>query len=291
MMPFKKQLLLVYEKLACLSSSLYDFFTRRGIVISIGDIMSKRGSMDGIQMVVASRLLDVEAYRNNGDESFKYQNLLSDKNEQYDLSVGNRKFKDTIESYLTKGYDGMSRFLLDNDFLLRNGTHRTAMHLHLKIYTAKAFVMNRKYFGFDILYDKYRQNLPSHIFQAIISKLNMIQEQLIADGVSFNAVIPQDMSLFDCVSLYKEDIHVKKEICINPPSDYNYCHGDVVLSFDGISRYKLVLFTLDNPQYEIVSGKLESQKMQVLNVQERFFFSRSCYEGKQVFDSLTPYFE
>lgn len=286
---YKKLLLSFYDKIVTFYSSLYDMFTRKEIEVSIGDIMSVRGEIDGVQMIAASRLIDVEAYCQKSDDSFYYQQLLSGKS-LYDLSKANQDFKKTIESYRIKGYNGKSHFLLDRDLWLRNGTHRTAMHLYLKIYTAKAYVMNRKYLVFDTLYERYKRDLPSDSFRKIIFKISEISEQLIEDGVSFNAVIPQEKTLLECVSLYQDDIHVKKEICLNLPNDLKLGFGETVLTLEETSKYKLVLFTLDNPQYEIVSGKLESKKMHFLGKQEGVFFSKSCYEGKKLYDCLSPFF-
>ena len=284
-MNIKSLLLSNYDRLVCLKRDLYDYFTRKEVLVSVGDLIQDRGILDGTLLIVASRLLDIESYFNRHDETFWWQKKMSDIVD-YNDEEWRAIFKSIIRSYQEKGYNGKSHFLLDRNRMLKNGTHRIALHLYYKIYTAKVYAVNREYPFFDALYERFRKNLQPGYFIALENKLEQIRQQLISDGVSFCAVIPRDVSLGKLFYSIKSSIHVKWELRLCKLSE----EVSDSLKLNANIEYKLVLFTLDDPQYELIFGLLESQKIKHAGIPEGCYVSRSCYEGKNAYDLLTPYF-
>lgn len=284
-MKIKKILLSKYDRLVYLKRDVYDYLTRKEVKVSLGDLIQDQSVSDGTLLIVASRLMDVEAFVNNHDEKFFWQKKLSGI-KYYNDEEWVALFKSIIKSYQEKGYNGKSHFLLDRNQMLRNGTHRTALHLFYKIYTAKAYVVKRQYPLFDELYDKYQRDLQLSTVSALESKLKKIRQQLINDGVSFCAVIPKDASLDGIVPSISSFVHIKKELGLSKlPKEISDS-----LKLNTTINYKLVLLTLDAPQYEVVSGLLESKKIKNVGIPEGCYVCKSCYEGKIIYDRLTPYF-
>lgn len=293
-MSFKKTLLSIYDRFIYLKRDAYDFFTRKEVVVSVGDIMHSRGFEDGTQLLVASRLLDVEAYILNGDKSFCWQKLMStcehEGNGHYDEVKWGTVFENIIKSYQKNGYNGKSHFILDRDRLLRNGTHRSALHLFMGIYTAKAWALNRKYPVFDNSYKRFKKSLPAEAYDAISQKLEEIRGKLISEGVAFCAVLPVEKTLKDYFPDIKYDIQEKKTILLRQGVGLSSHKGQPVITQTQSGQYRLVLFTLNDSQYKVVSGHLVSVKIQQQPSFPDVYVSRSCFEGKTVFDLLKPYF-
>lgn len=285
----KKVLLSIYDWLVYRERDFCDFFTRKKIIVSVGDYMHDRGVYDCIHFIIASELLDIEAFVLKNDESFTWQKAIETSyygGNNLDDTLRLLNFRNVILSYKQNGYNGKSYFLLDRNKMLRNGTHRTALHLFYKIYTAKAYVVNRQYPDFDELFERYQRDFPSCLFMALDSKLEQIRQQLIADGVSFCAIIPNDTSLGDTLPLIGSSIDVKKELKLNKLSKEIYTSLNLNTTFE----YKIVLFTLYDPQYEVVTGLLESKKIKNIDIPKHTYISKSCYEGKKIYDALKPYF-
>ena len=66
----KKVLLSIYDWLVYRERDFCDFFTRKKIIVSVGDYMHDRGVYDCIHFIIASELLDIEAFVLKNDESF-----------------------------------------------------------------------------------------------------------------------------------------------------------------------------------------------------------------------------
>ena len=195
-------------------------------------------------------------------------------------------FRDLIQSYMEKGYNGKSHFLLDRDCLLRNGTHRTALHIYLKDYTAKAYVLKRKFSVFDDSYSNFKNNLQKDVFLTVEDRLENIRKELIENGVSFCAVLPNIISLTELF----DDICERRSMLLK--KDFANSFHFMCNSFDPIDNqiYKLVLFSLKDPNYKVVNGYLESAKIKNQRWPSGVYISRSCYEGKKIYDALKPYF-
>ena len=52
----------------------------------------------------------------------------------------------------------------------------------------------------------------------------------------------------------------------------------------------MVLFILKDPDYKVVDGYLESTNIVNKEFPSGVYISRSCYEGKKIYDALKPYF-
>ena len=289
-MDIKKVFLCIYDKAFLLKEKIYDLMTRKEVIISIGDLMSFRGFEDGIQFLVASRLLDVESYINNQDTSFRFQKMMTTCGKT-DISFFNddreqATFRDLIQSYLEKGYNGKSYFLLDKDSWLRNGTHRAALHVYLKDYTAKAYLLKRKMSDFDDGYSFFKNNLQEDVFFKVNKKLEDIRGGLMEDGVSFCAILPYSISLMELLDDIQESriMILKKGFANSLPF--------MSKRFDPLDNqiYKMVLFILKDPDYKVVDGYLESTNIVNKEFPSGVYISRSCYEGKKIYDALKPYF-
>lgn len=289
-MDIKRVILCIYDKAFLLKDKLSLLMTRKEIVLSMGDIMSFRGLEDGIQFLVASRLLDVESYINNQDTSFRFQKMMTlcGKTDApfFNDDKARTTFRSLINSYMEKGYNGNSHFLLDNDCLLRNGTHRAALHIYLKEYSAKAYVLKRKFPDFDDSYSFFLNNLQKDVFMKIEKELITIREELVRNGVSFCAILPNNILLTGLLG----DIHESRIMLLN--KGFANSLFFMSKSFDLLDNqiYKIVLFTLKNPDYRVVDGYLESAKIKSLRWPSGVYVSRSCYEGKKIYDALKPYF-
>lgn len=292
-MSIKKLILYIYDKAFFVKDAIYDFFTRNEVAVSLGDLMSFRGIEDGLQLLVASRLMDVEAYVLNNDDSFQYQKLMTTCGKSgdfyYDDNKDKKLFVDLINSYLKKGYNGKSHFHLDKDCLLRNGTHRAAMHIYLKDYSARAYVLKRKFLDHDVFYTLLTNSLPRNVFEQIELKLKKIREDLVKNGVTFCAIIQNKITLADIFcgeQIHEEKSYLLKDVFISKCPELR---KGFKLKKDCL--YKMVLFTLEQPEYKIISGRLESSKIKNMRNPTDCFISPSCYVGKQVYDMIKQYFE
>ena len=135
-MNIKLKLLNLYGKTR---SIVYDGLTQKKCEVSLGDLMLRRADLTFGQIMAASRYMDIKAYCEKGDESFKYLNAIS--RAQYgkhhgDGSQSNRSFIKLIESYKKNGYMETSLLTVDKFCNMIDGTHRIGANL---------------YFGFDEL--------------------------------------------------------------------------------------------------------------------------------------------
>lgn len=169
----------------------YDRFFSSRIECSIGDIVLQRGIPSNNQLLLTSRLLDVENYIGSDNQTFPYQNLISYKKygKNHKEEQGNLHFKELIESYRQYGYDTNSLITCDCDLSLMDGNHRMGLHLFQKIEEVNVRVIKRKAikeYGGDWY---YRMNVPTAIMENLYNKYNEIQQWLITTGNTFCAVL------------------------------------------------------------------------------------------------------
>lgn len=121
--------------------------------VSVGDLFYVRDKVSFIQYVLVARLMDIERYRGNQDLSFYYTNTLSritgidscyDQEREF---VNNINFINLIQSVDKFGYNEESRVLINGDFYLANGTHRSALCLNINKHIVPAL-----YIGGDIFF-------------------------------------------------------------------------------------------------------------------------------------------
>ena len=92
--PIKKIKRVIFNK--------YDDLTELITTASAGDLLLPRSrDIEHNQFLVASRLLDVKAFYNDGNESFYYQNAISRATygEKHDSKLGDERFKSLLNSY------------------------------------------------------------------------------------------------------------------------------------------------------------------------------------------------
>lgn len=261
------------------------------ITISIGDIMHVRQEPTNNQVAVAALLLDIENYC-SGDNQLIYQTTMKKLyyGENYITTEDNIKFSNLINSFLLKGYNN-SRVFVDNEIRLFNGTHRTALCLFTNTSIIRAYMLPQKE-GYIISGIEHLKkiNVPVSLRNIITEKLSVIQEELINSGnVFFSYISKSHETISDC---FNDIIEIKKKIRIKESSSQIHCldlaHGGYLYAFvveEPIYKYK---------KHRIVSSvivNLEKQIREQFNIDEsNFWISKSCYEGKQMYDVLFPYF-
>lgn len=290
----KKYLLKVYDFVILKWIELKRYIFSDVVVLSIGDIMLVRRIPTHLQLGVASLLLDVEQYA-KGDKSLRYQSegkKLS-YGENYDASKDNARFSALIESCIKNGFDKESAIYVDKEIRLFNGTHRTAICLHLGVNEIKARVLRRKedYIkdvnSFDIIKGPKERNI------LMSQKLNEIQKIIFDRGMSFCCFLSKKFNNTESVEFdIIHHFHVERVLEVNN-ADSSIC------GFDLSEGGRLYLFSLDNPRYKCVDSCIESQETKdvCLKLQEKYgignsqlLISHSCYEGKKIYDALTPFF-
>lgn len=171
---------------------LYDSLTADTFECSIGDIILKRGDViKENQLLLTSRLCDVEAYCVHNNESFPYQNTISRKayGKNHNEEGGNRSFMALIESYKSKGYNPSSLITVDSDMTLMDGNHRMGLHLYEKIEKVNVRRVHRRppfQYGVD---SYYSMGLGTLFLEELHDKYQQIQQWLVNSGNTFCLVL------------------------------------------------------------------------------------------------------
>lgn len=263
----------------------------KNIQISIGDIMYVRQDPTNNQLGVAFLLLDIERYC-SGDTQLRFHTIMKKLHygDDYDATKDNDRFLNLVKSFLEKGYNN-SKIFVDSEIRLFNGTHRTALCLYTGTDFIRARMLPQKedYIKNSISYFEGLK-LPVELQEVVLRKLTLIQEDLINRGNCFFYFIRNG---FDAVEIYlNEKIERKKVFYIHENSLIIH---KLDLSYGG----RLCAFFVDNPLYKynhhtiISSAMVEFEKVireQFKINESNFWISKSCYEGKQMYDELTPYF-
>lgn len=170
---------------------LYDKCTSTIVDCSIGDILLQRDLPYNNQLLLTSRLMDVEAYLEKADDSFLYQNTISRAayGEKHNEKGGNASFKNLIESYKLNGYKSDSFVTCDNSIELMDGNHRMALHIYEKIEHVTAKIVKRKV-PFPYSSDGYYlANMPSSFIETLYQRYKEIQRWLVDNGITFCAYL------------------------------------------------------------------------------------------------------
>lgn len=244
---------------------------------SIGDIILQRDVPSNNQLLLASRLLDVEAYIKNGDDSFFYQNTISYSayGKNYKEGIANKKFRELIESYLKDGYHTDSYITCDKELMLMDGNHRMGLHLYEQIYHVNARMLKRK---IPFAYSSdwyYTVGLPTAFMDKIYQKYSEIQQWLIESGNTFCALIETaepDNVIADMKRL---------------------CTVLRIVDHDGIVGV-IVQFSMPSPRYKMSNGLVSERAKQIEVILKKRYagtanitVSKNCLEGKHIFDSQT----
>ncbi len=170
----------------------YDCFTADRIECSIADIILQRGDVvKENQLLLSSRLCDVEDYCDRGLAGIIHQNTVSRKTygATHKEEGGNRPFAALIESYKKNGYNPSSIVTVDSDMTLMDCNHRMGLHLYEKIEKVNVRRVHRRppyQYGVDSF---YALGLETVFLEKLHAKYQAIQQWLIGSGNTFCAVI------------------------------------------------------------------------------------------------------
>lgn len=262
---------------------------------SIGDILLLRDVPNNNQLLLTTRLMDVEVYLSGENKKFPYQNAISYKayGDKHRENDGNRSFTALIESYLKEGYHSDSYITCDKDMRLMDGNHRMGLHIHEKIdriNVRRLRRINPFSYGGDWYYEV---GLPTYFMESVYAKFDEIQQWLIETGNTFLALFVDEVN--DSFSVEKDLSRLTTPL---------HCYeGEIELnSYDGADYHnvkwnKALLFSLNNPEYYVKKGQLHSQRIdQIRAVLKRRYgdstpilLSNNCREGNDIFLKIHPY--
>lgn len=262
------------------------------LVCSIGDIVLRRQTPSNNQLLLTSRLMDVEDYLSGRDISFPHQNAISYKayGNAHKEERGNTHFRTLIESYRKDGYHEDSYVTCDSDLVLMDGNHRMGIHLYEKISKVNVRMVHRRVkagHGFDWY---YKVALPSAFIDDLFKKYRDVQEWLIKSGNTFIALFdePEDGDL----SVESDLSHLTTPLrIIDGPFTFNEINGVDVSS---VKWKKIVQFSLDNPKYYVQNGLLRSKRIdEIRSIMIRRYgesanilLSNNCLEGNEIYKRL-----
>lgn len=240
---------------------------------SVGDILLLRDVPSHNQLLLTSRLLDVEDYLSRRDEKFPWQNTISYAayGERHREADGNRSFKKLIASYLKDGYHLESYVTCDEEMNLMDGNHRMGLHIYEKIDNVNVRRVHRRIpfeYGGDWY---YRVGLSAVFMDRIYMKYNEVQKWLIESGNTFCVYLEGEMT--ERVEL----IQALRHLCV------------ILKETDGPDG-TIVQFRMLNPMYCVDDGKLYSKRAkqieQILNARIKgnvtLTVSMNCLDGKNL---------
>ena len=244
---------------------------------SIGDIVLQRDVPSNNQLLLTSRLLDVEKFFEEKDKTFPYQNAISYKKygANHKEQRGNMHFRDLIESYRKNGYKPDSYITCDKDLFLMDGNHRMGLHIYEKIEKVNVRIVKRKV-NFEYSGDWYYSvGLPSDMMEQIYKKYQEIQQWLINSGNTFSLLIE---------NINDKILNIKIDI---------YHLVNVLHIYDIDDNSLFVQFSLQQPDYVVKGGELISRRTCFIEkvLQARFpnskiQISKNCLEGKRNYESI-----
>ncbi len=259
----------------------------------IGDILLQREVVLNNQLLLTSRLLDIESYLKGESMSFPFQSTISKKiyGDNFNDKEAGDSFKELIESYMKDGYHPDSVIICDSDMELVDGNHRMGLHIYNQIESINVRRVKRKMpypYSSDefLMAGKDHVVLSSSFIDTLFERYNKVQEWLISSGNTFCALVS---------SINKIDMDPITDLChlVKPLKIYS----NVKIESEKWKEGGVILFSLPHPQYGIKNGNLMS--MRVLEVErimrERYgdgFYleiSYNCLEGKKIFERVKPF--
>lgn len=244
---------------------------------SVGDILLLRDVPSHNQLLLTSRLLDVEDYLSGRDQTFPWQNTISRKayGEKHREADGNRSFKSLIESYQKDGYHADSFITCDREMNLMDGNHRMGLHIYEKIEKVNVRRVHRSIpfkRGGDWYYD---QGISTEFMESLYTKFEEIQLWLQETGNTFCAYFKGSDE--DRANLTKSLIHLATVLKVFDCED---------------SNETIVQFRMQQPAYTVMSGELVSERANVIEeiLQKRsskhneIVVTKNCLEGKKMFE-------
>lgn len=240
------------------------------INISLGDIMHCREKISHLQWSIAALYLDVERYYTKGDESFFFQNVSKYMwyGQNYDHSVDDQRFKDTLDSIAKKGYKKESFLEVDCEISLQNGTHRVAILLYLHQYEVGAlcFAYKWHYFKDSEAYIN-KMGFDENYIKIVNESYNSIEDNMVKNGIAFTVLCDGDLE--------------KVVECFN---DSNIRVFNTRKTRSGL----LFQFSFKNPNYYVSGTKIISRAAERLEKKIKKFggkivtVSKNCTEGQEI---------
>ncbi|UKK56828.1 hypothetical protein [Prevotella communis] len=286
-MNFKLKLLNIY---GCVRYHVYDKLTQKRCKVSLGDLMLHRAELTFGQLMATSRYMDIKAYCEKGDDSFKYLNAIS--RAQYgkhhgDGSISNLSFVNLIDSYKKNGYLESSLLTVDKYCNMIDGTHRIGANLYFGYEVLSARMVKRTSMtGLWQTPDQYfRTPLPSWVVDDIMDTYKTLQKRFVDSGNTLCCLLKGTFKN-DSVSLIS-DISVLA----------NVLNIDYFYDSEGCPSVALIQFSLMQPAYKVKNGKLFSRRAaqleklllkrkQMFNLNVDIMVSKSCIEGKELWKSI-----
>lgn len=250
------------------------------VEMSLGDLMLQRADVYHLQFSVSALILDIDNYC-KGDKSFYYQNVSKKKyyGSEYDIQTSNKRFSDVIDSVMKDGFRSDSTIETDKHVRLIDGTHRTAIMTYFGVFffKAKIYPFSLQYYTNADAFIKDRL-FDSKYVSDVWESFGKMQQMLIQRGLCF------------CCSYYgNNDLFTPKlETLIE--SNGGHIKNRIV------NDNKTVLqFILDNPDYKVKSGQLESRTIlriekdinTILPKDTLFRISHNCTQGKEIYEAET----
>lgn len=257
----------------------YDNLTCDRFECGIGDILLLRDVPSHNQLLLTSRLMDVEDYISGIDQSFPRQNTISyaaygEKHREVD---GNRSFKALIESYLKDGYHSDSLITCDCDLNLMDGNHRMGLHIYEKIDKVNVRRVHRK-ISFEYGGDWYYQvGLSASFMDKIYNKYDIVQEWLIESGNTFCAYLEGGFEDIE------ELVQILGRVCV------------ILKVVKTQEKGVLVQFRMQNPAYTVLHNTLCSARVKTIdkllrvkaNEKVTIIMANNCLEGNHIFKQFS----
>lgn len=272
---------------------LYDPLTMRSFLCSIGDLMLEREKgMYNRQFIVICRLLDVERYRTTHDLLFPFQNKLTSaaSDKMNDL---NNKFYNLIESVDRDGYNVSSTLTVNNELLLLDGTHRTAMMLEKGIDVIRVKSMRRKCIISTDCFCFFQTNLQTDDFRIIWDRFKQLNTNLMEKGISFGLWIEENSfkSYEEFMSLLKPFVVFRKVLYAE--------NADFGINGFNCKKGVYALFSPNRTDYIITKNGYYSNYVKELrnylvdyclhnSIKPDFFYlTNNCLEGQTIYNNIS----
>lgn len=283
--------------------SLYDLFTCRKTLVSVGDILMNRDEAIFVQFSTLSRILDIQSYVEQGDKRFVVQDTLAKYKygerygKDYNHNLMSKHFSSLIDSFRNNGYNEKSIVELDKEGTLTDGTHRVAMAVYCHQWELNAKIVRRKSkYPHNIDYF-YKLGIDTCLIEEIVRQGNVVEEKFIMNGVSLGCLIydVQPSIINSILNDLKALCDVKRlKPFILPKGATTSFEPTIKTTIEG----NYILFILRNPKYDYKNKELISTRSKEIETtlnnryegKSKILFMNNCRKGKEMFNELQSYF-
>lgn len=249
-----------FRKLYGFLLRVYNSITAKTVDVSIADLMYPHKSdsleMDYTQFTTIARIMDIEAYM-KGDDSFKYQAALERMikgKKFYDYEKDKRRFQRLINSIDKHGYDSSVKCDIDLDGYITDGTHRIAMAWYIGMFIMPCRVIRRRVKRPIDWF--YMHSSDSDIFIEAANRARVFHSDMVSKGYSFCCEVDNH---FDEAKHYLSSLVT------------------VINSRITTDKKSVILFTIDNPNYQYQNGRLISLTARRISaIMAEYGFKNDC---------------